>query len=101
VGQLEHEVGREAVEVPLDGPDQRLGFDSVQGGDVGVEDDPLAADEENDGLDPLDGDERFTVHGASRVGILRSQSVTSSEPRRARKLCPYRDGKGAANVISE
>jgi hypothetical protein len=46
LGQLEHEVIRESLDVAFHRLDQDLGFDVIERGEVGAEHDPVAADDQ-------------------------------------------------------
>jgi hypothetical protein len=46
-GEAEHEIFGEALGVALDLLVQTLGRDAVEGGEIGIEDDPLATQDEN------------------------------------------------------
>jgi hypothetical protein len=56
-GQAEHEVGREAAEVPRDGFVQVTRTHAVQSRQVPVEDDPVPANQKDAPLNPFDGNQ--------------------------------------------
>jgi len=60
-GELEHEVAGEALDVSFHRPDQGLGLDAVEGGDVRVQNHLLAPEEEDRLLDPLRRYQRMRV----------------------------------------
>src|ERR1043165_1752978 len=63
--ELEHEVFRESVQVPLDGPVERLGFDAIENRQVRIQDDFLAANQKNGGRDTFEWNHSIYGHGVA------------------------------------
>jgi hypothetical protein len=89
-GELEHEVLGEALQVSLDRADQHLGLDLVEAGDVSIQDDLLSAEDDDDALDDLRGDQRlYLLHGRALRAHL---EVTICDLKRPKS--PRRPGMG-------
>lgn len=61
LSQLKHKVLRKSFEVPTDGPIELFCFHAIEGGQVRIEHDFLAADEQNRLLDAFAGDWDFVL----------------------------------------